>query len=354
MPSAILIYKMRYTIPLIKALSDSVQDQLKNDVDPKAILSSDDFKKAVSDIKTQPNELKATYGKEMNMLKQGLSELIEKAEIPHDPQLDISANMDVNSEPPQLFNVEQGSRHPTSKALEEMSEIFLSMGFEVLKSREIDDEYHMFDSLNFPKGHPARDEYDNFLLSERDASGKPLLAPAHTSTMQVRYMKERKDLLEDSKPIAFIVPDKVFRNEDLDARHEHTFYQLEGVFVSEDASVANLNAVIESWLSSYFQQDVEIKTQPFYFPFTEPSFEFAISCPFCQKKGCNVCSEGWLELGGCGMIHPNVLKSAEIDPTKYSGFAWGFGIERMIMIKHSIEDVRHFHSADLRFLRQFK
>jgi len=160
--------------------------------------------------------------------------------------------------------------------------------------------------------------------------------------------------LEAGKGIRTVIPGRVFRNEDIDARHEHTFTQLEGVYVDRGINAGHLVATIRAWLSSYYQRDIDIKIQPFYFPFTEPSFEFAASCPFCAGTGCNVCSHtGWIELGGCGMIHPNVLKEADIDSNEFSGFAWGFGIERLVMLKYGIEDIRHFHSGNLKFLRQF-
>jgi len=166
-------------------------------------------------------------------------------------------------------------------------------------------------------------------------------------------MKKYKPDLEAGQGIHVVIPGRVFRNEDLDARHEHTFYQLEGVYVDEGINAGHLVATIKAWLSTYFHKEVKIKIQPFYFPFTEPSFEFAASCPFCDEKGCNICSyTGWIELGGCGMIHPNVLKQAGIDSQKYTGFAWGFGIERLVMLKYNIEDIRHFESANLKFLRQ--
>jgi len=222
------------------------------------------------------------------------------------------------------------------------------MGFMVSESRELDDDYHMFASLNFPEGHPARDDYDTFMTDEG------LIAPAHTSTMQNRLLREHAGKLEKDEPIAVVIPGRVFRNEDVDARHEHTFFQLEGVYVGKNITVGNLIATIQTWLSTYFQRDIKTKIQPFYFPFTEPSFEFAATCIFCEGKGCNVCSQsGWIELGGCGMIHPNVLKEAGISPETYTGFAWGFGIDRLVMLKYDIEDVRHFESAKLEFLRQF-
>jgi phenylalanyl-tRNA synthetase alpha chain len=228
------------------------------------------------------------------------------------------------------------------------------MGFTAYESREIDDDFNMFGALNFPEGHPARDDYDTFTTTQKDKNGKALIAPAHTSTMQNRVLKELKPKLKQGEPIAAVIPGRVFRNEDLDARHEHTFYQLEGIYVDKGVNVGNLIATLKTFLQEYYGKQLDVMTQPFYFPFTEPSFEFALSCPFCDKKGCSICSQtGWIELLGCGMIHPNVLKAAGIDPTEYTGFAWGGGIERLVMMKYSIEDIRHFESGKLDFLRQF-
>jgi phenylalanyl-tRNA synthetase alpha chain len=232
--------------------------------------------------------------------------------------------------------------------LQQVLDIFYRMGFTAVQSREIDDDYHMFSSLNFPEGHPARDDYDTFTTEDG------FIAPAHTSTMQNRVLKKYKKNLERDKPIAVVIPGRVFRNEDLDARHEHTFYQLEGVYVDKGIHAGHLIATLKTFLQEYYQQELDVKTQPFYFPFTEPSFEFALSCPFCKKRGCNVCSySGWIELLGCGMIHPNVLKMAGVDPERYTGFAWGGGIERLVMMKYDIEDIRNFESGKLDFLRQF-
>ncbi|MGH7238381.1 MAG: phenylalanine--tRNA ligase subunit alpha, partial [Candidatus Saccharimonadales bacterium] len=172
--------------------------------------------------------------------------------------------------------------------------------------------------------------------------------------MQNRVLKKYRSNLENGEPIACVIPGRVFRNEDLDARHEHTFYQLEGVYVGKGIHAGNLIATLKTFLQEYYAKELEVKTQPFYFPFTEPSFEFALSCPFCDKAGCQVCGHsGWIELLGCGMIHPNVLREAEIDPEIYTGFSWGGGLERLVMMKYNIEDVRHFESANLNFLRQF-
>ena len=241
------------------------------------------------------------------------------------------------------------------RELHSILDIFYRMGFNVSESREIDDQFHMFETLNFPEGHPARDDYDTFMTDQTDASGHPLIAPAHTSTMQHRVLKKYAANLEQGEPIAVVVPDRVFRNEDLDARHEHTFYQFEGVYVSKNVHAGNLIATLKTFLQEYYGKELDVKTQPFYFPFTEPSFEFALSCPFCDKQGCHICSmSGWIELLGCGMIHPNVLRMADIDPEVYTGFAWGCGLERLVMMKHGVEDIRHFESGKLDFLRQFK
>jgi phenylalanyl-tRNA synthetase alpha chain len=227
-------------------------------------------------------------------------------------------------------------------------EILARMGFSAVESREIDDDYHMFSSLNFPANHPARYDYDTFMTDEG------LIAPAHTSTMQNRVLKIGKPDLEFGKGIRVVIPGRVFRNENLDARHEHTFYQLEGVYVDKGVNTGHLITTLKTFLENYYNQELDVKTQPFYFPFTEPSFEFAMSCPFCKKAGCHICSHSsWIEILGCGMIHPNVLKEADIDPKKYTGFAWGGGIDRLVMMKYGIEDVRNFHSGNLKFLRQF-
>lgn len=262
--------------------------------------------------------------------------------------------MDVNAVVPELLPTSQGTTHPLTQEIATIIDIFGRMGFAAEESREIDDQYHMFETLNFPKGHPARDDYDTFMTEETDAEGEPLIAPAHTSTMQNRILVKYRENLGRGEAIAAVVPDRVFRNEDLDARHEHTFYQVEGVYVAKGVHAGMLIATLQEFLQEYYGKELDVRVNPFYFPFTEPSFEFALSCPFCDKKGCNVCSyEGWIELLGCGMIHPSVLKAADIDPTEYTGFAFGCGVDRLVMMKTGIEDVRHFESAKLDFLEQF-
>jgi phenylalanyl-tRNA synthetase alpha chain len=322
------------------------------------ILKAVELRALYAEIPTLPPEQRASFGQEINQLKTELQSKInaitEQTEAL--PPIDITAPFDTNVAPdkrPRFLPAEQGSQHPLMTELATVIDIFARMGFTAVESREIDDDYHMFTSLNFPEGHPARDEYDTFMTVQEDKFGQRLIAPAHTSIMQHRILKAHKDQLEQGKPIAAVIPGRVFRNEDMDARHEHTFYQFEGIYVDRGINAGNLLATFKTFLSEYYGQAVEIKSQPFYFPFTEPSFELALSCPFCQKKGCNVCSHtGWIELLGMGMIHPNVLKEAGVDPNEYTGFAWGCGLERLVMMKYDIEDIRHFESANLKFLRQ--
>ena len=325
------------------------------------ILRASELRRLYADMKEMPETDRPAYGQAINELRQELEALVahhetREAEANITP-IDVSAPYDLNvpaDKRPRLLGAELGSKHPLMTELEIVLDIFYRMGFSVVESRQIDDDYHMFGALNFPEGHPARDDYDTFMTVETDQRGKQFIAPAHTSTMQNRVLRDHRPLLEQGRPIAVVIPGRVFRNEDLDARHEHTFYQLEGVYVDKRIHAGNLLATFKTFLANYYQQDIEIKSQPFYFPFTEPSFELALSCPFCQKQGCNVCSyTGWIELLGMGMIHPNVLKEAGIDPAIYTGFAWGGGIERLVMMKYSIEDVRHFESGKLEFLRQF-
>lgn len=323
------------------------------------ILKAPELRGLYAEIPQLPSEQRGAFGKELNGLRAELQQMVDEAgdQAESLTPIDVTAPFDVNTPVdlrPQLLPSENGSKHPLMTELELVLDIFYRMGFNAVESREIDDDYHMFGALNFPEGHPARDDYDTFMTQETDSNGKPLIAPAHTSTMQNRVLRKYAENLEKDDPIACLIPGRVFRNEDLDARHEHTFYQLEGVYVGKGVHAGMLIATLKTFLQEYYGKELDVKTQPFYFPFTEPSFEFALSCPFCDKKGCNVCSyTGWIELLGCGMIHPNVLREAGIDPEVYTGFAWGCGLDRLVLMKYNIEDIRHFESAKLDFLRQF-
>lgn len=350
---------MNYQNPRIAEVAATLRERF-NELDVKAdIIKAVELRALYAEIPTLPPEERGAFGKEINVLKQELEQLVaahqEAAEAL--PPIDVTAPFDKNvpvSARPKLLSTEFGSKHPLMAELEAVLGIFYRMGFTAIESRQIDDDTHMFEMLNFPEGHPARDDYDTFMTEQTDANGKQFIAPAHTSTMQNRVLQTYRANLEQGKPIAAVIPGRVFRNEDLDARHEHTFYQLEGVYVDKGVHAGHLIATLKTFLQEYYQKELEVKTQPFYFPFTEPSFEFALSCPFCDKQGCSICGyAGWIELLGCGMINPNVLRMAGIDPEVYTGFAWGGGIERLVMMKYDIEDIRHFESGKLDFLRQF-
>ena len=328
-------------------------EKLESLEEKRSILRAPELRALYGKIKDQPEDQRSAYGQAINQLKQDLENIVSDIglkTIDNRHPIDVTAPFDVNAALPELLPTENGTIHPITAEIEKITDIFYRMGFEVSESREIDDEYHMFTSLNFPEGHPARDDYDTFMTEEG------FVAPAHTSTMQNRIIKARKEKLENGEPIAVLAVDRVFRNEDLDARHEHTFHQAEGIYVGKNITVGNLVATLKTFLTTYFGKEVQTKITPFYFPFTEPSFEFSLSCPFCEDgEDCRVCSsERWIELLGCGMIHPNVLKEAGVDPEKYTGFAWGCGIERLVMMRYNIEDIRHFNSGKLAFLRQFK
>jgi len=344
---------MNYSYPEIQDVAVKLRDPARITQEGKTILRAPEFNALFSKLKNMDSENRAKFGKEINDLKNELESIIEditnsSSEV---QQIDVTAPTDLNistDHHPKLLSSSHGSKHPLMVELDKVLDIFYRMGFTAVESRQIDDDYHMFESLNFPEGHPARDDFDTFMTTDG------LIAPAQTSTMQNRILKAGKDSLIKGNPIATVVPGRVFRNEDVDARHGHTFYQLEGIYVNKGVNTGHLISTFKTFLEEYYGQKMELILQPFYFPFTEPSFEFVLSCPFCQKKGCNICSQtGWIELGGCGMIHPNVLKMAGIDSEEYTGFAWGFGIDRLVMMKYGIEDIRHFMSGKIEFLRQF-
>lgn len=336
----------------IDAQKKLLLEKVKNSDQPRSVLRAPELKALYAEIKKVPNEERAMFGQKVNALRQAVQDAIDERENSaaaiEKPYIDVTAPMDVNATKPATLPATQGTTHPLTAEIETLVAIFNRMGYVAEESRQIDDQYHMFESLNFPAGHPARDDYDTFMTEELDADGHPLIAPAHTSTMQNRILRKYADNLERGEAIAAIVPDRVFRNEDLDATHEHTFYQIEGVYVAKHVTVGNLVATLKAFLQEYYNQELDVRVNPFYFPFTEPSFEFSIRSPYGGAK-----DDDWIELLGCGMIHPNVLKAADIDPEEYAGFAFGCGVDRLVMMKNRIEDVRHFESGKLDFLRQF-
>jgi len=331
----------------IKDIQDKLTAQIAASANPRDVLKAPELKRLYSAIISLPVEERGDYGRNIN----GLKQILESAIVLRETELedatieviDVTAPWDINTGPLDLLPVENGTQHPLTSEIENIVDIFTRMGFEAIESRQIDDDEHMFGTLNFPENHPARDGYDTFRTEEG------FISPAHTSTMQNRILKAGKAKLEAGGQIASVSYGRVFRNEDLDATHEHTFYQCEGVFVSKDATLGQMLGTLRGFFEIYYGQKLKIKTQPAYFPFVEPGLEFAIERPATLggKPG------DWLEMLGCGMIHPNVLSAAGIDSTKYRGFAWGGGVERLVMLKYGIEDIRHFESGKLQFLRKF-
>jgi phenylalanyl-tRNA synthetase alpha chain len=238
--------------------------------------------------------------------------------------------------------IRPGSLHPVTQVQSEIEDLFVSMGFAVLDGPEVETEYHNFDALNIPPDHPARDAQDTFWLT----SG--LLLRTHTSPVQVRGMQKL------GPPLRMIAPGRVFRNEEVDASHEHTFYQLEGMMIDRDVSVAHLIYFMKTLLSSIFRREVTVRLRPGFFPFVEPGFELDIHCLICDGAGCPVCKQsGWVELLPCGLVNPNVLRMSGIDPDEWNGFAFGLGLTRLAMMRYGIDDIRLLMSGDLRFLNQF-
>ena len=236
----------------------------------------------------------------------------------------------------------RGHLHPMTQIQHELEQLFVSLGFTVLDGPEVETEYHNFDALNIPATHPARDAQDTFWLE----SG--LLLRTHTSPVQVRGMEKL------GPPLRMIAPGRVFRNESVDASHEHTFYQIEGMMIDRDVSVAHLLYFMRTMLTAIFKREVNVRLRPGYFPFVEPGFELDVQCLICGGSGCPVCKQsGWVEQMGCGLVHPNVLRMSGIDPEQWSGFAFGLGLTRLAMMRYGIDDVRLLQGGDLRFLEQF-
>ncbi len=319
-------------------------------VDKTDILKAPELRQLYGRIKTLPNEQRREFGQALNALKIELEQKIASDTATNAATtarpIDVTAPFDSNvdaSKRPGLLPTHQGTVHPLMSELERVIALFTRMGFAAVESRQLDNDFNMFGALNFPENHPARDGYDTFRTEEG------LIPPAHTSTMQHRILQAGKATLEAGGQIASISYGRVFRNEDVDPTHEHTFYQVEGVFVSSDATLGQMLGTLRSFFEAYYGQTLQIKTQPSYFPFVEPGLEFAIEKPAALggKPG------EWLEMLGCGMIHPNVLRMAGIDPLQYRGFAWGGGLERLVMLAHTIEDLRYFESGKLNFLRKF-
>jgi phenylalanyl-tRNA synthetase alpha chain len=292
--------------------------------------------------KLSPEE-RASRGKFINSARQALEEAYEQRKAGFDraalvARLD-SEWLDLTVPAP---GPRPGSLHPITRIQWEIEDLFRTLGFTVLDGPEVETEYYNFDALNIPADHPARDMQDTFWLD-----GGRLLR-THTSPVQVRGMEKL------GPPLRMIAPGRVFRNESVDASHEHTFYQLEGMMIDRDVSVGNLIYFMKTLLTAIFKRDVTVRLRPGFFPFVEPGFELDIQCLICGGSGCPVCKQsGWVELLPCGLVNPHVLRMSGIDPKKWNGFAFGLGLTRLVMMRYAIDDIRWLQSGDLRFMRQF-
>lgn len=241
--------------------------------------------------------------------------------------------------------IQQGGIHPLSRVVQEIEDIFIGMGYRVAEGPEVETDYYNFEALNLPKNHPARDMQDSFYLTE------DLLMRTQTSPVQVRTMQA----MEGEVPVKIICPGKVFRRDDDDATHSFQFHQIEGLVIGSNIRMSDLKGTLQQFVQEMFGANTGIRLRPSFFPFTEPSVEVDVSCFKCGGNGCRLCKQsGWLEILGAGMVHPNVLKMGGYDPAKYSGFAFGMGVERIAMLKYGIDDIRHFYSNDMSFVKQFK
>lgn len=282
------------------------------------------------------NEFKEFFDQALNLKMKELKEKIEKNVKREKIDVTIPGK-----------KIVVGHLHPLTLIIQRIQEIFQGMGFAIVEGPEIENEWYNFDALNIPDNHPARDLWDTFYL-KKIIRGQKLLLRTHTSPVQVRFMEKHQP------PFRIIAPGKVFRHEATDKFHEINFHQVEGLMVDKDVTVADFKGIIENFFEIFFKQKIKIRLRPSYFPFTEPSFEIDIPCLSCKGEGCEICNqEGWIEIMGAGMVHPQVFKNSGLSPNEWQGFAFGMGIERLAMLKYRIDDIRLFFSGDLRFLNQF-
>jgi len=301
-----------------------------------------DLSAKLAGIGKLPAEERGLAGKHLNEAKIALEKALVEQKNRLESDALVAATSDNTLDVTLPTNPHYGHAHPVLQVIDDIVRTFAQMGYSVVDGPEVEDEWHNFEALNIPAGHPARDMQDTFYLEGGN------LPRTHTSGMQIRFMENNKP------PIRIICPGKVYRNEDEDARHSWTFYQIEGLVIDKGISLADLKGTLLAMVQGVFGKDTQIRLRPNFFPYTEPSVEMDATCIMCRGDGCHVCSgTGWLELGGAGMVHPQVLRNVGLDPDVYSGFAFGFGPERLAMIKYQIPDVREFWRPSMKFLEQF-
>jgi len=297
-------------------------------------------------IKDLPNEEKREYGKNLNELKNYFNEKYDKLKEFFEME-EVRNRLKCEKVDVTLpgVNVSVGAPHILEKVVEELEELYLSMGYDVVEGPEVEQDLYNFEMLNLPKGHPARDAQDTFYIK-----GEEILLRSQTSPVQIRTLLENKE----KTGVRIICPGKTYRRDYDDATHSHQFTQMEGLVVDKEISLSDLKGTLDIMAKRLFGDNVETRFRSSFYPFTEPSVEFDVSCFKCNKKGCNVCKDtGWITIGGAGVVHPNVLRNCGYDPDKYTGFAFGFGIERISMIKYGIDDIRVFYTNDLRSSKAF-
>jgi phenylalanyl-tRNA synthetase alpha chain len=314
----------------------------------KYISKKGEISELFEELKKVSADQKKNVGKVLNQLKQTaeskLAELTEKLESAPVRTEEIDLTL------PPIPN-EVGNLHPLNLTRYRIIQIFERLGFNVADGPEIEDDWHNFSALNFPENHPAREMQDTFFIEKKNASqeGEDILLRTHTSNVQIRMMEKQRP------PLRAIMPGRVYRNEAISARAHCFFHQVEGLYIDKNVGFADLKQTIYHFAKEMYGNDIKIRFRPSFFPFTEPSAEVDVSCLICKGKGCNVCKySGWVEIAGSGMVHPNVLKSCNIDPEEFTGFAFGMGIERVTMLRYQINDLRLFSENDIRFLRQFQ
>jgi len=290
---------------------------------------------------------KKTIGQAANEIKRELEAKFQEAKIKILGNGKAKSNFIDVTLPGQKFT--SGHLHPITLIQNEIEDFFTSLGFMVLDGPELESDYYNFEALNIPKTHPARDMQDTFYIDQKNKDGDfDMVMRTHTSPMQIRAMEKY------GAPIKCIVPGRCFRSEATDIRHEHTFYQVEGLMLDKDISISNMKALLEETAKFLFGQNTKFRMRPKFYPFVEPGMNGEVTCYMCQGEGCRLCKySGWLEIVGAGMVHPNVIRAGGVDPEIYSGFAFGFGLNRLAQLKYGIEDVRLFNSGDMRFLEQF-
>ncbi len=333
----------------IKAVEAEAKSEISAASDPKAL---DNLRikylgrkglitELLSQVAKLPPEDKPKFGSELNSLKVRVDAILKEK------QKELSKTVDLPKDPVDLtlpgFKPPIGTKHPIIKTIEGICDIFLGLGFGIVEGPEIETEFYNFEALNIALDHPSRDAFDTFYIKDK------YLLRSHTSPVQARFMEVNKP------PFKIVVPGKVYRPDAVDASHSFMFHQIEGLVVGEDVTFSDLKGTLDVFAKGYFGEKVKVRFRPHYFPFTEPSAEMDVSCIICGGSGCSLCGrKGWLEILGCGMVHPNVFKTAGYDPDKVTGFAFGMGVDRIALLRYGINDIRLLFENDMRFLEQFR